>query len=268
MYSINSLPSLIDLGNQSENDAIIIQFDVNEWLSEYPMASFGISYTRPAPKRQWVSPEIQLRYLASGVTINYETGILTWSVGGHVTEYAGKGNFVVRLTHGDPASGVKKRSSKVAFEISEGHLSSGEAPDAIIDWMDDANAVMGQIAGYAESAGTSASEASGYADQARQTLSLVDTLHDETKIFRDDAEGFARAAHGSEQMADEKAGQAESAMGAAIAAADEAGRYYASLIGTELEVDVINGTLNLYSAGDYSPIDIELNDRSLEVWGA
>ena len=128
---------------------------------------------------------------------------------------------------------------------------------------------MGQIAGYAESAGASASEASGYADQAGQVLIVpVDTLHDETKIFRDDAEDFAQAAHGSEQTASEKAGQAESAMGAAIAAADEAGRYYASLIGTELEVDVINGTLNLYSAGDYSPIDIELNDRSLEVWGA
>lgn len=113
-----------------------------------------------------------------------------------------------------------------------------------------------------------AHEAEGHVEEARRLLDLVDTYYDETKLLRDDTELFSQAAHDSKQVALDKANQAEQARISAVAAKNEAERYYASLIGVELVVDVINGTLNLYSAGDYSPIDIELNDRSLEVWGA
>ena len=255
MLKIEKLPARIYIGNEGEENAVQVRFDVSAWDTLYPDAVYSITYVRPG--ETIVYPEVPSHVV-------HADGVLTWAPSESVLDISDYGTVVINCTEDD----VKKKSVMTMFFVARSHPSSGAAPDPIADWIDDANAVMGQIASYAESASTSASEASGYADQAGQVLSSVDTLHDETKIFRDDAEDFAQAAHSSEQTASEKAGQAESAMGAAIAAADEAGRYYASLIGTELEVDVINGTLNLYSAGDYSPIDIELNDRSLEVWGA
>ena len=254
MRNINSLPSFIRLGNQRDFGHTI-QFDLTAW-DDLNADDWKITYMRPGESVTYPVPDGD---------VSVADNILTWTISEAVTAINGTGSVVIGAYRGGE---MLRHSARIMTSIGEGHEPAGEAPDPVADWIDDANAVMGQIAGYAESASASASEASGYADQAGQVLTSVDTLYDETKIFRDDAEDFAQAAHGSEQTASEKAGQAESAMGAAIAAADEAGRYYASLIGTELEVDVINGTLNLYSAGDYSPIDIELNDRSLEVWRA
>lgn len=80
-------------------------------------------------------------------------------------------------------------------------------------------------------------------------------------------EGWLTSAQNLLNRVDQQSDALYDAVSAAKVSANKAGRYYSSLIGIELEVDVVNGTLNLYSAGN-SPIDIELNDRSLEVWGA
>lgn len=252
MYKIERLPGIIQLGQQGEHNAKIIEFDVSDWLGQWPGAAIGITCT--LPMSDTVVP-------AAGVTLNGNT--LTWRVGGAITATPGQGTVVIRAVLDD----AEVRSVMAATFVGAGHQ-TGPEPEPIRDWIDDAIAVMGQIAGYAESADKSALEASGYADQALQSKNTTDTLRDEALLFRNDAEEFSQAAKDSEQKAAQKATQAEAARIEAEGAANEAGRYYASLIGIELEVDVVNGTLNLYSAGNYSPIDIELNDRSLEVWGA
>lgn len=117
-----------------------------------------------------------------------------------------------------------------------------------------------------EAAELAATNAQSHAEAAQQTAEFVDTLHDEAKLFRDDAEGFANAAEGYKQEVSGYADEAEGARDEAIEAAEDANRYYASLLGLELVVNVVDGVLKLYAIGGYSPIDILLNDRALEVW--
>jgi len=47
MYDITALPSMIELGNQGESNARMIEIDVSPWLAEYPSAAIGITYLRP-----------------------------------------------------------------------------------------------------------------------------------------------------------------------------------------------------------------------------
>ena len=46
MHDIDNLP-LIELGHQAENDVCKIQFDVTDWLADYPEGVFSITYIRP-----------------------------------------------------------------------------------------------------------------------------------------------------------------------------------------------------------------------------
>lgn len=117
-----------------------------------------------------------------------------------------------------------------------------------------------------EAAELAVTNAQSYAEAAQQVAEFVDTLHDEAKLFRDDAEGFANAAEGYKQEVSGYADEAEVARDEAVEAAEDANRYYASLLGLELVVNVVDGVLKLYAIGGYSPIDIVLNDRALEVW--
>ena len=47
MYDINALPSIIPIGKQGEGDVTPIEFDVSDWVADYPGLPISISITDP-----------------------------------------------------------------------------------------------------------------------------------------------------------------------------------------------------------------------------
>lgn len=125
-YVIDAMPSIIDLGNQHENNATIIEIDVAAWLTEYPGASLSITYTR--------SGETTV-YPASGVVLDENT--LEWTIGAAVTDVAGNGTMIIKCVLGD----VEKRSIMAYTHVAEGHAATGTAPEPLADYIDKWGAV-------------------------------------------------------------------------------------------------------------------------------
>lgn len=44
MYDIDKLDSSVRIGNQNDNNAVIIQFDVESWVEEFPIGEFKIEF--------------------------------------------------------------------------------------------------------------------------------------------------------------------------------------------------------------------------------
>jgi hypothetical protein len=118
---IDALPPIIELGNQNENNATVIEIDVSEWLALYPDATFSITYTRPGETTV---------YPADGVVLDETT--LKWTVGAAVTAFAGHGSMVVRCV----LDGLEKRSAKAFTHILEGHAAAEDAPEPLSNYID------------------------------------------------------------------------------------------------------------------------------------
>ena len=132
MYDIDNLP-LIELGHQTENDVCEIQFDVTDWLADYPEGVFTITYIRPT--------ETAVYPVAAGdlaVSTVDDAEVLTWTVSDAVTAIAGSGSIVVKLTEGDKV----KTTGTVQTITLEGHAAAGSPPTPIADWIDDANETL------------------------------------------------------------------------------------------------------------------------------
>lgn len=230
MYNINELPALIYVANTGEGGAETIEFDITPWMTEYPEGLLGISYIRPGEGRIWP---------AGGV--ERAGNILSWTIGQHVAAKPGTGSAVIRLT----VDGVKKRSALLRIVINPGHEDTGEAPDGVADY-------VGQLIELG----------AGIKDD----LGLVEGARDETVEAKDDAIEARDAAIGAQESAETASRDACDCAGEALLAAQQAQAAADKIDGTELEVNVNNGTLELWLVGKVQDIDIELNGLDLEVY--
>lgn len=230
MYKIDELPALISVGNLGEGESRTLEFDVTPWLEEFPGGLMGISYIRPGEGKIWP---------ACGV--ERAGNILRWTIGDHALAKSGTGTAVIRLT----LDRAKVRSGLVRMTINPGHENAGEAPDGMADY-------VGQLIELGA--------------DVKEDLTLVEGARDETVEARDEAVLAKDAAIGAQESAEAASRNACECAGSALLSAQQAQAAADKIDGTELEVNVNNGMLELWLIGKVQDIDIEMNGNYLEVY--
>lgn len=237
------------LGYQGEENGTRLVINVEEW--DAPGCTYGMTIMRD-DGRGWTAFEGAIP----------DDGVVAYVVNSYALEIEGR----VRVQFAKNDGAHVLRSEQAVMDALLSVLPADPPADDMPAWYELMMDAAHELGLTIQGAGALYDDMLAAKQDAEDAEEAADTFRDEAEIFRNDAESFAQAAHGSEQGAAGSATLAETARGEAAEAAEEAERYYASLIGVELVVDVVNGMLNLYSAGDYSPIDIEMNGRALEVW--
>ena len=133
MYDIDSLPGLIELGHLNEKGVCKIEFDVTDWLADYPEGVFSITYIRPT--------ETAVYPVAAGdlaVSTVDDAEVLTWMVSDTVTSIAGSGSVVVELKEG---TAVKKTTDKILSYTKDGHAAAVDPPEPLADYIEKWSAV-------------------------------------------------------------------------------------------------------------------------------
>lgn len=187
MYDINSLPSIIPIGKQGEGDVTPIEFDVSDWVADYPGLPISISVTDPQDSTNAIP------FLAAGVTLSGNT--LTWLVGRDATQHAGLGTVVVRCANG----GTDKRSARTQILIDVGHGAASDAPQLMADWLAEADALRQEVA-------DGAAAAAGSAGQANAAKQAAETAKDTAATKANEAEQSAQQAAQSAAVYDTLAG--------------------------------------------------------------
>lgn len=149
---------VIPLGNQGENDAVELRFDITAWLAEWPGGAVTISYKRPDDPGVYPVPPTKIQI--SGNT-------LVWKISQVVTAYSGHGQAVITYTQGD----VVRKSPRVNTYVKPGLPAAGAAPAPIPDYVDEINQLAAGILvtlNEAEDAKEAAEAAKGAAETAEQ----------------------------------------------------------------------------------------------------
>jgi hypothetical protein len=143
VYDIDSIPGLIELGHLNEKGVCEIEFDVTEWLADYPLGVLNITYIRPGETDVYPVDVTGVSAAApeSGnllLTVTEDEGelvsaVLTWTVSDAVTAIAGSGTVVVELAEGGT---IKKRSDKVQSYTADGHAAAGTPPEPLADYIE------------------------------------------------------------------------------------------------------------------------------------
>ena len=139
MYDIDILPGLIELGHLNEKGVCEIEFDVTDWLTDYPAGVLSITYIRPG--------ETTVYPVAAGdlaVSTADDADILTWTVSNVVTAIAGSGSIVITLTEGET---IVKRSDKVQTIVTDGHAAAGDPPEPLASYIAKWGAVDATVEG-------------------------------------------------------------------------------------------------------------------------
>lgn len=132
MFLIDKLPARIYIGNEGEENATQVRFDVSAWDALYPDAVYSITYVRPGETT--VYPEVPSHVV-------HADGVLTWTPSESVLDISDYGTAVINCTEDD----VKKKSVMTMFFVARSHPSSGAAPDPIADWIADATSKLAEV---------------------------------------------------------------------------------------------------------------------------
>lgn len=119
MIDVNCLQPIF-LGNQGENLARTLEFDVSSWLGQYPGAGIVMLVQRP---------EEDTPYIA---VTQVENGVLRWTPTNADTAIAGTGKIMLRLILGEK---VRKSAICTAF-VAKSLDEPGDAPDPAQAWVD------------------------------------------------------------------------------------------------------------------------------------
>ena len=137
MYDIDDLDAYIELGHQGEKGVTEIEFDVTDWLDEYPTGTLNITYTRPTETTVYPVDVtgVSLASPTSGnlaLSLADAVNILTWTISDVVTEISGGGTFRVQLSQGGT---IKKMSDLVQSIVIVGHGTTSTPPSPLADWI-------------------------------------------------------------------------------------------------------------------------------------
>ena len=119
MIDVNCLQPIF-LGNQGENLARTLEFDVSSWLGQYPGAEIVMLVQRP---------EEDTPYIA---VTQVENGVLRWTPTNADTAIAGTGKIMLRLILGEK---VRKSAICTVF-VAKSLDEPGDAPDPAQAWVD------------------------------------------------------------------------------------------------------------------------------------
>lgn len=125
-YKIKDLETVvIGLGYVGENERTRVVIDAGEVFAEYPQATVGIAVLPPEGGR-------------FPVTVTRDGDLVEWVIKNSVLVHDGEGRFQLTFMNGNEVA----RSCRGKFRVKESIPDGGTAPDAIQDWIDDANEVL------------------------------------------------------------------------------------------------------------------------------
>ena len=123
---------ILDIGIQGEDNARQVKFDISAWLAAWPGGTIEIQYKRP---------EDTGAYDALPSKFSVVDGILTWIIDINQTVYGGYGYAIITYRQG----GVVRKSPRFNTLVKAGLPPAGPAPDAVADWIAEANTALNAI---------------------------------------------------------------------------------------------------------------------------
>lgn len=117
-HDVNELPMFVSLGHKGENDATVIEFDLSDWLTDYPAGVIAL-YARRSTETT--------AYTVTGFAVTEDTDIYAWTVDDVDTGIAGEGIAQLTLTEDD----VVKKSVTFKTRVEDGLTDSGGVLTAI-----------------------------------------------------------------------------------------------------------------------------------------
>ena len=135
MYSIDKLPSVIDIGRVGEKNFRFHEFDMTPWMEDMPDGVPSIVVIRPGDSSDDA-------YIAA---TTFENNILTWTVSDSDTAHEGTGSIQIWLEKEDEETalvGKRGKSVIVAIRVDESiNDPSAEVPDPQTSWMEQMTAL-------------------------------------------------------------------------------------------------------------------------------
>lgn len=118
----------IPIGKQGENKATAVQFCVKTWLEMWPGATVALAVQPPTGN-------------AYPAIVTTQDNITTWVITDADTAIPGIGKCELHVLLND----VVKKSITFMTYIAESFTAEGEAPDPVADWIEDAQAKLGEV---------------------------------------------------------------------------------------------------------------------------
>lgn len=209
MINLNNPPMPLIIGRQGENQYRAIEFDVSDWLSQYPDGAVSIIFERPDGEKY-------------PVVVGAVSSPAVWTPSAADTAVSGYGKLELRISSGE----VLGKSTVIQTTTYPSINGDGTAPPTPApDWMQ-------EVAENADAAAQSADRAESEADRAEREridaeLAKTGAVGAKTEAeaaqaaaerARDAAAGSAGEAAGSATAAAQKAVEAETAKNAAVEA--------------------------------------------------
>lgn len=118
----------IPVGKQGENNATAIEFCCKTWLEMWPGATLALAVQPPTGD-------------AYPAVVERDGNICRWVITAADTAVPGIGKCELRVLDGE----VVKKSVTFQTYIAESFTVDGEAPDPVADWIEDAQAKLGEV---------------------------------------------------------------------------------------------------------------------------
>ena len=145
MKTIQAKPnSVIPLGRLGENEYTRIEFDVSEWVNEYPDATISLFYQRPSDDTS---------YPISALNIEAVGNVVYWTITSTELTEAGSGKCELVAVVGN----IVAKSAIYRTYVGQAIDQNGEAPDPWDSWQEEFVELEASTRGYAESAAEAAS---------------------------------------------------------------------------------------------------------------
>lgn len=197
MYKIDQTPYVLQIAKQDEY-GLTHEFDISDWLAEYPDLAVGIAVVRPEETEDDAEPATTV---IDGTT-------MTWTIRPWETEKPGHGTAEARMLSVDTNGNPVKVKSAIIRTFVVPSIADGLPTDPQMSYID-------QVIVYANIANEKYNLAIDEANRAHDERVLAEEENRLAGVARDAADGFA----GSAQTAQ---GLAESARGDAYIYADYA----------------------------------------------
>lgn len=157
-YNINSLPTALVIGRQTETGVTDIRIDCAPWLAIWPELDLSIWVTPPGGAAAYPAATHQ------------EGDILVWDVNSGDTAVEGRGSMEVMGV----AEGLKKLSSITATQVLRTTTGvTGEPPEPAQMWIDEVLAARAGAAASESKAALHAETAMGHAQAAQEVLNSI-----------------------------------------------------------------------------------------------
>ena len=159
-YNVLKKPDVFYIGKQDEGKAETIDIDYSAWIERYGDGVITATFQGAEDAAPY------------DIVLTTANGIATWTVTKANTAAAGVGKLQLNYIVND----VEAKSLIWTVRVYPSMRASGEAPDGYQDWLTALQGLSAETQQNAQNAANSATEAEGYADQAKASADSITGL--------------------------------------------------------------------------------------------